>query len=166
MPLRHSRPAHPRSTLSRTRSSHGSPAAAVSSTAPSASRVVTPRSAILTTSPSTPSSATTRFEPPPRTRKTRRRAAAHSSASSTVRSSRASTKNRAGPPTPSVVSGASGTFSATVIDRDPSVEDDDAAGHLAAPQRLEALVDLVERPGPADELVELEAAVEVQVDQA
>src|SRR5881397_3904801 len=76
MPLRHSRPAHPRSTLSRTRSSNGSPAAAVSSTSPSASRVSTPRSAIFTTRPSTPSSATTRFEPPPSTRSGTRRARA------------------------------------------------------------------------------------------
>src|SRR5262245_25729507 len=65
MPLRHSKPAQPWSTHSSTSSSHGSPAAAVSSTTPRASRVSMPRSAILMTRPSTPSSATTRFEPPP-----------------------------------------------------------------------------------------------------
>ena len=51
MPLRHSSPAQPRSTLARTSSSHGSPAAAVSSATPLASRVVMPRRAIWMTRP-------------------------------------------------------------------------------------------------------------------
>src|SRR6185369_7532503 len=46
-----------------------------------------------------------------------------------------------------------------------SVEHDHAAGHLTGPQRGEALVDLVERVGTADQLVDLEPAVEVEVDQ-
>src|SRR5207244_425074 len=45
-------------------------------------------------------------------------------------------------------------------------DDDGAASHLAAPERLEALVDLVERIGAADELVELQATVEVELHQA
>src|SRR5207253_2914786 len=63
---------------------------------------------------STPSSATTRFEPPPSTRTRSRRWRAQPRASSTAVSSRASMKYRAGPPTPSVVSGAKGTFPATI----------------------------------------------------
>src|SRR6266478_1291519 len=115
MPLRHSNPAQPRSTLDRTSSSQGSPAAAISSTAPWASRVWTPRSAIFTTRPSIPSSATTRFEPPPSTRSRRLRARAQSRASSTAASLQTSTKNRAGPPTPSVQCSARRTFSSGAI---------------------------------------------------
>src|SRR5207249_601557 len=115
MPLRHSKPAQPRSTLDRTRSSQGSPAAAISSTPPCASRVWTPRSAIFTTRPSIPSSATTRFEPPPSTRSRRPRPRAQSRAWSTAASLQASTKNRAGPPTPSVQCSARWTFSSGVI---------------------------------------------------
>src|SRR5207302_4950066 len=115
MPLRHSKPAQPRSTLNRTRSSPGSPAAAISSTPPCASRVWTPRSAIFTTRPSIPSSATTRFEPPPSTRSRRPRARAQSRAWSTAASLQTSTKNRAGPPTPSVQCSARWTFSSGVI---------------------------------------------------
>src|SRR5215510_7805755 len=47
----------------------------------------------------------------------------------------------------------------------PSVEDHHAAGHLAAGEVPEALVDLGERVGPADQLVDLQAAVHVEVDQ-
>ena len=46
-----------------------------------------------------------------------------------------------------------------------SVEHDDAAGDLAAAHRREALVDLVERVGPAHQLVDLEAPVEVEIDE-
>src|SRR5437016_11107599 len=49
--------------------------------------------------------------------------------------------------------------------RGGSAEDDDAAGDLAAPERLEPFVDLVELVGPADQLVDLEPAVEVEIDQ-
>src|SRR5215472_11537547 len=45
------------------------------------------------------------------------------------------------------------------------VEDDDAASHLAPAHRREALVDLVELPGAADELVDLEPPLEVEVHQ-
>src|SRR5262245_56266975 len=102
MPLRHSRPAQPRSAVSATSASQGSPAAAVTSIAPSVSRWVMPRRPIRTTRQSTPASAMTRFEPPPIARNGRPRARAQARASSTVASSRGSTKNRAGPPTPSV----------------------------------------------------------------
>src|SRR5438445_253714 len=91
IPLRHSRPAQPRSTVRPTRSSHGSPAAAA-------------------------------ITPPAR-------------------------------------------FNRRLLPRRRS-EDDDAASHLAAPERLEALVDLVERKGATDELVELQATVEVELHQA
>src|SRR5215472_9487916 len=109
MPLRHSSPAHPRATVKATSASHGSPAAAVRSTTPSAPCTVTPRRAILRTRLSTPPSATTRFEPPPRTRRSRPRRSAQATASTTLRSSRASRKYRAGPPTPIVQKGANGT---------------------------------------------------------
>src|SRR2546422_9808076 len=44
-------------------------------------------------------------------------------------------------------------------------EDHDPAGHLTAPQRGESLVDLRELIGPAHELVDLESAVEVEIDE-
>src|SRR3984893_11455425 len=46
-----------------------------------------------------------------------------------------------------------------------SVEHHDAAGDLSGSQRLEAVVDLIELVGAADELVELEPAVEVELDE-
>jgi hypothetical protein len=114
MPDRHSRPLQPRSTAARTKSSHGSPAAAVTSTAPGASAMLTLRRAIWSTRASTPESATTTLEPPPSTRTGTPRAAAQSSASSTEASSRALTSQRAGPPTRSVVRDASEAFSMRV----------------------------------------------------
>src|SRR5262249_33587382 len=73
--------------------------------------VATPLMSILTTRPATPGSASTRFDPPPSTCTSRRRASAHSRASHTARSSGASTKYRAGPPTSMVQWEASATFS-------------------------------------------------------
>src|SRR5262245_40028853 len=47
-----------------------------------------------------------------------------------------------------------------------SVEADHTAGHLPAGQVPEALVDVGERVGPADQLVDLEPPVHVEVHQA
>src|SRR5262245_15126046 len=47
-----------------------------------------------------------------------------------------------------------------------SVEHHHAAGHLAGRERREALVDVLQPVGPADQLVELEPALHVEVDQA
>src|SRR2546428_453957 len=44
-------------------------------------------------------------------------------------------------------------------------EDDDATRHLPGPQQLEPLVDLLERVRPADQLIELQPAVEVELDE-
>ena len=45
------------------------------------------------------------------------------------------------------------------------VEDDDAAAVLAARQRLEALVDLLEPVAPGDQAVDVDLPAQVQVDQ-
>src|SRR6266567_1425439 len=111
MPLRHSSPPHPWATARSTKGSHGSPAAAVTSTVPPLSREDTPRRATFTTSPSTPASATTTLDPPPRIRIGTPRDAAQPTAVAMVASSEASMKKRAEPPTPMVQRGASGTFS-------------------------------------------------------
>src|SRR5215207_8599675 len=70
-----------------------------------------PGMAICMTRPSKPPSRTTRFDPPPRTRML----GSSVRASRTSSTSSAFTKRRAGPPTPSVVRGASGTFCSTFI---------------------------------------------------
>ncbi len=67
------------------------------------------------TSPSQPASETTRLLPPLSTKRRTRFARANATASSTSLWLRARTRNFALPPTPSVVSGASGTFSCNSI---------------------------------------------------
>src|SRR5882672_2524963 len=111
MPLRHSSPAQPCATARSTKGSHGSPAAALTSTESPTSREETPRRPIFTTRPSRPSSATTTLEPPPRIRIGTPRDSAQRTAAATVASSEASMKKRAEPPTPIVQRDASGTFS-------------------------------------------------------
>src|SRR5207244_784944 len=67
IPLRHSRPAQPHSTVTATSGSHGSPAPTDTRTSWPLSAVSMPRTPTRTTRPSTPASPTTRFEPPPST---------------------------------------------------------------------------------------------------
>ena len=73
------------------------------------------RIAILRTSPGHPESETTRSLPPPRTKSGRFRDCANATASCTSAVDFASTKNRAGPPSRKVVSGASETFSSSCM---------------------------------------------------
>src|SRR3954471_6388854 len=115
IPERHSTPPSPRPTASVTSMSHGSPAAAVTVASPPEVSNRRPRVAMRTTRPSKPASETTTFDPPPRSTTDNLRPSAQRSASTTAASSAASRKCRAGPPSSSVVNGASGTPSRITI---------------------------------------------------
>ena len=114
MPLRHSIPAQSASTARATNSSQSSPAAARKIVIHSSNERSTPRKAIFNTSAVEPcvrhhqvAAAAEHEERQPARRRESATLRAHLSRSA------ASTKYRAGPPTPSVVRGASGTCSRT-----------------------------------------------------
>src|SRR5690606_2879340 len=109
MPERASMPDHPSVTARATTSSHGSPAATVTRTAPSrpAGSTVTPRVATRTTVPSNPSSATTTLLPPASTSSGSPAASTDRTASTSSSSVATSTSRRAGPPRRRVVRSAS-----------------------------------------------------------
>src|SRR5436309_6686842 len=109
MPERHSMPASPRLTAKSTSGSHSSPAPAETIVSSPSIAALTPRRATCRTRPSNPSSAITRLLPPPSTNNGAPRAAAHPCAAITSLIEVARANHRAAPPTPSVLSGASGT---------------------------------------------------------
>src|SRR5688572_27641350 len=109
IPDRHSRPARPRATQSATVSSQDSPAPAVRSVSVPSRACSRPRTSTCTTRPSKPASAITRLLPPPRTNSGAPFDLLQRCARSTSSTVRARSSHRAGPPTPSVVSGASGS---------------------------------------------------------
>src|SRR5688572_10591770 len=120
IPERHSTPARPRATQSATVSSQDSPAPAVTSVSAPSCACSRPRTSTCTTSPSKPASAITRLLPPPRTNSGVPFAVLQRCARSTSSIVRARSSHRAAPPTPSVVSGASG--SASTASRSGSVK--------------------------------------------
>src|SRR5512140_887074 len=113
MPDRHSTPASPASTICATNASHATPANADTTAKPSCKWMRTPSIASWMTRPGQPASPTTRLEPPPSTKTRSRAPSASASASRSSSTEVTRTNRRAGPPRPSVVSGASGTSWAT-----------------------------------------------------
>jgi len=112
MPARHSMPASPAVTVRATASDQFSPAAS-SSRVPSRAA---PRVASRIAVPSNPASAITRLLPPPTISTGSPRRSAARTASTASWSVRAVTSRAAGPPSRSVVRGASGEFSVTCTD--------------------------------------------------
>src|SRR6185503_18037138 len=116
MPDRHSRPASPRDTAAATTSSQRSPAPTRTAVTFPEARKSTPPNATCRTSPSNPASAITRLLPPPSTTSGTRLSPLHRIAAAASSTDAARTNHRAGPPTPSVVNGASGTSACSGIE--------------------------------------------------
>src|SRR5688572_13083395 len=123
MPDRHSRPARPRDTAVPTTTSQDSPAATSTLVASPSARKSTPASATCRTSPSNPPSATTRLLPPPSTNSGMPLSPAQLNAATTSWIVAARANHLAFPPTPSVVIGASCTFSCGTIVRSANGRD-------------------------------------------
>src|SRR5690242_2509755 len=106
MPLRHSTPARPASTLRATKASQSSPAA-TERRVPCCS---IPHRATRSTRPLKPASEISTLLPPPSTKRRRERACANATAASMSASVLASANHAAGPPISNVVNAASGTL--------------------------------------------------------
>src|SRR5688500_13218699 len=109
MPDRHSRPASLRDTAAATTSSQRSPAPTRITVVFPKARKSRPPNATCRTTPSNPASAITTLLPPPSTNSGRRLSPLHLIAAAASSADVARTNHRAGPPTPRVVNGASGT---------------------------------------------------------